>query len=66
MLDLIIRNATVVNADGRHQLDVAVRDGRIVALGQSADFAPAHTPVDAAGLYSVSYTPLTLPTNKKV
>ena len=51
MLDLIIRNATVVNADGRHQLDVAVRDGRIVALGQSADFAPAHTTVDAAGLY---------------
>jgi dihydroorotase-like cyclic amidohydrolase len=51
MLDLIIRNATVVNADRRHQLDVAVRDGRIVALGQSADFAPAHTTIDAAGLY---------------
>jgi len=27
MIDLIIRNATVVNADGRQQVDVAVHDG---------------------------------------
>jgi allantoinase len=51
MIDLIIRNATVVNADGRQQVDVAVHDGRIVALGKGSILPAASHEVDAGGLY---------------
>ncbi|MFN5060579.1 MAG: amidohydrolase family protein, partial [Chloroflexota bacterium] len=51
MIDLIIRNATVVNADGRQQLDVAVHNGKIVALGRGSALPDAQQEVDAGGLY---------------
>ena len=51
MLDLIIKNAIVVNADGRRQLDVAIKDGVIVAIGMAHTFADAHETIDAAGLH---------------
>ena len=51
MLDVIIKNATVVNADGRRQLDVAIKDGIIVAIGMASTFAEAHEVIDAGGLH---------------
>jgi allantoinase len=51
MLDVIIKNATVVNADGRRQLDVAIKDGIIVAIGMASTFAEALEVIDAGGLH---------------
>ncbi|MDH4077955.1 MAG: amidohydrolase family protein, partial [Acidimicrobiia bacterium] len=50
MFDLVIRNGTVVDGSGRpaQQADVAVTDGRIVAVGDEAD-GPAHRRLDAEG-----------------
>ena len=49
MLDLLIHNATL--PDGRNNMSVAVRDGRIVevATGLAPAQAPAHEVVDAQG-----------------
>ena len=47
MLDLLIRNATLV--DGRRNMSVAVQAGRIVEVSAGLD-APAHQRVDAMGL----------------
>jgi len=46
MLDLLIRGATL--PDGRENQDIAVRDGRIVAVAGNID-AQAHQVIDAAG-----------------
>ncbi|RYE49496.1 MAG: dihydroorotase [Hyphomicrobiales bacterium] len=48
--ETIFKNGTVVNHDGVHQTDIAVNDGRIVALG---DLGAASTGevVDCAGLH---------------
>lgn len=50
--DLIIRNATIVNHDGRGPGDIGVRDGRIAAIG---DLATAHAGevFDAKGLHAL-------------
>ena len=48
--DTIFKNATVVNHDGRAQRDIAVRDGRIVALGAGLDGDAAEI-VDCTGLH---------------
>ncbi len=50
MFDLVIRNGTVVDGSGQpaQQDDVAVSDGRIVAVGPDAD-GPARRMVDADG-----------------
>jgi len=48
--DLVIRNATIVNHDGSHDCDVAVRDGRIAALGGLSDTKAANE-IDARGLH---------------
>lgn len=48
--DLIIRNGTLVNQDGIGPGDVAVRDGRIAAIG-SLSTADAGTVIDATGLH---------------
>ena len=48
--DLIIRNGTLVNQDGIGPGDVAVRDGRIAAIGSLAT-ADAGTVIDATGLH---------------
>src|SRR5512136_1581428 len=47
MTDLVIRNGTVVTADDTFQADVAIRGGKIAALGQ--DLSGAET-LDAGGL----------------
>ena len=47
MLDLLIKNATL--ADGRANMSVAVRDGKIVEVGAGLD-APAREIVDAQGM----------------
>ena len=56
MLDLIIKNGWVVNATHSQQMDIAVKDGKIVAMGQASLFPEAEKTVDAAG--PVSYTHL--------
>ncbi|MGV3652277.1 MAG: dihydroorotase [Devosia sp.] len=48
--DAIFKNGTVVNQDGRSQVDLAVRAGRIVAIGSLADASAAET-VDCTGLH---------------
>ena len=48
--DLVIRGATIVNHDGRAQHDIAVRGGRIAAIGWIDAGAAAET-VDARGLH---------------
>ena len=49
MLDLVIRNGTIVDGTGAEPVsgDVAVADGRVVALGQVAD--SARREIDASG-----------------
>ncbi|MGI5967340.1 MAG: dihydropyrimidinase [Anaerotruncus rubiinfantis] len=51
MLDFVIKNGFVVNADRTEQLDVAVKDEKIVALGNAASFSEAEKVVDARGMY---------------
>lgn len=53
MLDLIIKNGHVVNAGLSQDVDIAVKDGRVVALGAAAQFAEAEKTIDAAGLWVV-------------
>lgn len=47
MLDLLVKNAEL--PDGRKEMSVAVRDGKIVEVTAGLD-APAHSVVDAQGL----------------
>jgi dihydropyrimidinase len=48
--ELVITNATVVNAFGRQQAHIVIREGRIAALVDAADAAPAAVrTIDAAG-----------------
>ena len=47
MLDLLIKNATL--ADGRANMSVAVRDGKIVEISPGLD-APANEVIDAQGM----------------
>ncbi|MCE2853925.1 MAG: amidohydrolase family protein [Chloroflexaceae bacterium] len=51
MIDLIIHNATVVNADGRQAVDIAVHQGKIVAIGHGSALPDASEHVDAGGLF---------------
>ncbi len=51
MLDLIIKNGWVVNATHSQRMDIAVKDGKIVAMGQASLFPEAEKTVDAAGLW---------------
>lgn len=50
MADLLIKGATVVNHDGAEIADIAVKDGRIAALGRDVPPDAAAT-VDASGLH---------------
>lgn len=51
MLDIIIKNGTVVNADSTVCCDIGVKDGKIVELGESALWGEAKKVIDAAGKY---------------
>ena len=51
MLDLVIKNGTVINADHSNKLDVGIKDGKIVLLGNCAFFPETSRVVDAAGQY---------------
>jgi dihydroorotase len=42
-VDLILKSATVVNHDGTGQRDIAVKNGRIVAIGDMSGFAARET-----------------------
>lgn len=48
--DLIFRGGTVANQDGVHRCDLAVRDGKVAALGELSR-APAAEVVDCTGLH---------------
>lgn len=48
--DLLIKGATIVNHDGEGVRDLAIKDGRIVALGQLGPAKAADT-LDARGLH---------------
>ncbi|HLG59840.1 MAG TPA: allantoinase AllB [Vicinamibacterales bacterium] len=48
MVDLVVRGGTVVTADGSRELDVAIADGRITALGP--ELPGGRDEVDARGL----------------
>jgi dihydroorotase len=47
--DTIFKNGTVVNQDGRHEIDIGVRNGRIAALG--TDLGDAAETIDCTGLH---------------
>jgi dihydropyrimidinase len=49
MLDLLIRNGTLVSADGQSRADLAIKDGRIVAVGDASVFPEAERTLDASG-----------------
>ncbi len=49
MYDLLIKNGTVVHETGEYAVDVAIKDGRVAALGSG--FGPAAAQVDATGLH---------------
>ena len=51
MLDFIIKNGLIVNADKTEKLDIAVKDGKIVALGNAESFSEALRVIDAEGMY---------------
>jgi dihydropyrimidinase len=49
VLDLLIRNGTLVSADGQTRADLAIKDGRIVAVGDASVFPEAERTLDASG-----------------
>ncbi|MDO5016497.1 MAG: allantoinase AllB, partial [Eubacteriales bacterium] len=51
MFDLLIKNGLIVSSEGVEKLDLAVRDGKVAALGVSGSLAEAKETVDAAGKY---------------
>jgi len=51
MFDLIIKNGRVVSASGVCRTDIAVREGKIIALGTSNEFGKAIKIIDAEGKY---------------
>ncbi|MDL2403327.1 dihydroorotase [Rhizobium mayense] len=51
MFDTVITGGTVVNADGQHRADVAIRDGRIAALLVPGETAMARSFIEAGGKY---------------
>ncbi|MDD7401097.1 MAG: allantoinase AllB [Eubacteriales bacterium] len=51
MYDLLIQNGLVVSSEGVERLDLAVKDGRISALGIPGSLANAREIVDAKGRY---------------
>jgi dihydroorotase len=51
-VDLIVKNGTVVNPDGRMEADIAINDGRFVAIADRGELGLTATEeVDATGLH---------------
>jgi dihydroorotase len=49
--DLIIRNGTIVSADAMALGSIAIKDGRVLAIGADAAMPPSRETFDAAGLH---------------
>src|SRR3984885_8138473 len=49
--DLIIRNGTIVSADATAVGSIAIKDGRVLAVGADAAMPPARESFDATGLH---------------
>ena len=49
MLDLLVRNGTVVTAEGSYPYDVAIQGGKVAAIGPHGTLGEAKETVDAAG-----------------
>ena len=49
IVDTVVRGGTVVNENGRVQGGVAIKDGRIVAIGDDAALPEARETIDATG-----------------
>jgi len=50
-MDLLIKNGTVINANGRSEADVAVSDGKIIAVEKNIKPEVMTEVVDASGLF---------------
>ena len=50
MLDLIVKNGHIVNAHEELDADIAVKDGKIVEIGDAEYFPEAKETVDASDL----------------
>lgn len=50
-MDMIIKNGTVVTADGMYKADIAVKDGKIAAVAEDLSCSGCTNIVDAAGKY---------------
>lgn len=53
MLDFVIKNGCVVNSDKSEYVDIACKDGKIVAIGKMEQFSEAEKVVDAKGMYVI-------------
>ena len=49
MLNLLIQNGHVVNAENSQDVDIAIKDGKIVDIGETAQMAEAEKTIDAKG-----------------
>ena len=49
--DLVIHGGTIVTPDAEIAADLAVKDGVIIAIGESATMPPATERLDASGLH---------------
>ena len=49
-VDLILKNGTLVNHAGISKTDIAITDGKIIAIGELRNYAAAQT-IDCAGLH---------------
>lgn len=49
--DLVIANGTVVTEDATFSANIAIQDGKIIAVGPAADMPPATETLDATGLH---------------
>jgi dihydroorotase len=49
--DLIIRNGTIVSADATAVGSIAIKDGRVIAVGADSAMPPARASFDAGGLH---------------
>ncbi len=53
MSDLILTGGTIVNEGARDIADVAIKDGRILAIGATGSLGPAKEVLDVAGMHLI-------------